>query len=171
MARAHPRKAWAALKAAYRRGEGSYRELGERFGIPEQTIRKRAAREKWTVERNEVAAAAEQRAVERDTESLAAMLQKHRGFANRLLALSMKRVDQAVAEGKVSANLIDTMAGVLARVARQERLAAGIEPAKPVMAFETAGAGAVLRVVRKRNPAVPEMSAAAPVKALPSGPT
>jgi hypothetical protein len=44
---------------------------------------------------------------------------------------------------------------VMARMAPVERLAAGIEPSKPVMAFEAAGDRAVLRVKRRRNPDVP----------------
>lgn len=156
MARAHPKATWAKLKAAYRRGEGSIAELAPKFGIPAATAATRCAKEKWVVERKEVAERAQTAAVERDVESVAAMLAKHRRFANRLLELSMAKVDDAAADGgRVSASLLDTMAAVLTRAARQERLAAGIEPAKPVMAFEAAGGGAVLRVKRKRNPDVP----------------
>lgn len=152
---------WAKVRAAYRRGEGSYRELSEKFGIPEQTIRKRAAREKWVKQRNETGARAEQQAREKDVESLAAMLAKHRRLANRLLQLAEKRIEQAAASKKgVSAGMLDTMAQVLSRAARQERLAAGIEPAKPVMGFETAAPGTVLRVTRKRAAEVPGPKAA-----------
>lgn len=160
MAKAHPKATWAKLKAAYRRGEGSIADLAPKFGIPKSTAEKRAAREQWQIDRQEVGKAAEARAVERDTETLAAMLARHRSFANKLLRLGIARVEDAEADGKVSANLLDTMAGLLATAARQERLAAGIEPAKPVLAFEAAGAGAVLRVKRRRNSAVPEPGAA-----------
>ncbi len=161
MAKAHPKATWAKLKAAYRRGEGSIADLAPKFGIPAATAATRCAREKWVVERKEVATKAQERAAERDTESLAAMLAKHRRFASRLVELSMARVEEAAADGgRVSANLLDTMAAVLTRAARQERLAAGIEPAKPVLAFEAAGAGAVLRVKRRRNGAVPEPGSA-----------
>jgi hypothetical protein len=155
MARAHPKASWAKLKSAYRRGEGSIADLAPKFGIAVATATTRCAREKWVQGRQEVDRRAQEAAVEKDVESLAAMLAKHRRFANRLLELGTRRLDEAEADRRISANLIDTMAAVLTRAARQERLAAGIEPAKPVMAFEAAGGGAVLRVKRKRNPDVP----------------
>lgn len=157
---AHPKAIWAKLKSAYRKGEGTYPQLSERFGVPEQTIRKRAAKEKWVQERNETGAEAERRAREKDTETLATMLARHRAIANKILKLGLAKIEDAEADGHVSANMLDTMAGILATAARQERLAAGIEPAKPVLAFEAAGAGAVLRVKRRRNPSVPEPEAA-----------
>jgi hypothetical protein len=160
VARIHPRKDWAALKAAYRRGEGSIAQLAPKFGIAKSTAEKRCAKERWQVDRQEVGKEAEGKAREADVESLAAMLSKHRRLASRILELGAQRIEKAVQEEKVSANMLERMAGVLARAARQERLAAGIEPAKPVMAFETAGAGAVLRVKRRRNADVPEPAAA-----------
>lgn len=156
MAKQHSPQAWGKLKAAYRRGEGAVADLAPRFGISPGTALNRCAREKWVVQREAVVKEAATRAIEKDTETLATMLARHRSFANKLLRLGIERVEDAEADGKVSANLLDTMAGLLATAARQERLAAGIEPAKPVLAFEAAGAGAVLRVKRRRNAAVPE---------------
>lgn len=163
MARAHPRKDWAALKAAYRRGEGSYRALGERFGIPEQTIRKRAAREKWTVERNQVAAEAERRATEKDVESVAQMLQKHRRVAARIAELVEKQIEAEARGGKISANKLDVLSGVLARMAPVERLAAGLEQSRPVQAGATEGPRT--RILYRNGAAVPP---AAPEKAAPA---
>jgi hypothetical protein len=154
---AHSRKDWAALKAAYRRGEGSLEKLAARFGFSLSSVEKRSAREKWSVQRKIVGQKAEKKARERDVESVAAMLGKHRRFASRLLQLANKRLDEGEASGRgVSGSALDKLAQVFVRAARQERLAAGIEPARPVMAFEAAGAGTVLRVLRRRNAQVPE---------------
>lgn len=157
MARQRARKDWNEVRSAYRKGEGSLRDLAQRFGISASAVMKRAAREGWEAERQRVESRAQEKATDRDVESLAAMLGKHRRIANRLLELAEKRL----AEAKVTANMLDTVATVLQKAARQERLAAGIEPAKPVMAFATAGAGAVLRVKRRRHAEVPEAKPAA----------
>jgi hypothetical protein len=143
VARTHAPKVWASLKAAYRRGEGTYAELGKKFGVPEQTIRKRAAREKWTVQRNKVAAQAERKAIERDVESVAAMLGKHRGLANlslHLVELRLAKLAERAATDpeSVGAETLDNLTKVVSRMVTVERLAAGIERIKPVMPVEMA---------------------------------
>jgi hypothetical protein len=62
---------WAKVRAAYVAGEGSYAEVGKRFGIPGKTIRTRAAKEKWTAARGRAEALAGQKVEERVAESLA----------------------------------------------------------------------------------------------------
>lgn len=148
------RAKWAEERARYRRGEASLREIAKDLGVALSTVSRRATKERWSEERARTADAAQTRAAEKDVESLASMLSKHRRIANRLLAMVEKRLDDAVADGKVSANLIDTMAQVLGRAARQERLAAGIEPAKPVTPSQQAGQGTEIVIERNRNPAV-----------------
>jgi hypothetical protein len=67
---ARSRKEWAKVRAAYIAGEGSYAEIGKRFGIPGKTVRTRAAKEKWTAARDRTAALAGQKAEEKAAESL-----------------------------------------------------------------------------------------------------
>lgn len=160
---AHSKQTWAKVRAAYRRGEGSYRELGEKFGVPEQTIRKRAAREKWTVERNEVATEAEQRAVERDVETVAQMLLKHRRAAALSVGLVVKELERASAAGGMAASRLDVLTRSLARMAPVERLAAGLEQSKPVQGGGSAGPRT--RILYRNGAAVPP---AAPEKASPA---
>jgi CRP-like cAMP-binding protein len=161
----HAPRDWAALRAAYRRGEGSLRELAKEHGIPASTVLKRAAAEKWEEQRTQVGITAEARAVERDVESVAAMLSKHRRFANRLLELAEKRLEEAVSGRKVSANLLQTLSDVLARTARQERLAAGIEPEKPVIGGS--GEGPKTRVIVRGGANVPAAAALPPAPEQP----
>ena len=156
MAKAHPKATWAKLKAAYRRGEGSIADLAPKFGIPTATAATRCAKEKWVVERKEVAAKAQTLAVERDVESVAKMLGRHRGLAHRILRLVERKLEEAEAgptepppgaEGAgldifgepvdpASPNRLDVLSGVVARMIPAERLAAGIEPSKPVKPVE-----------------------------------
>lgn len=136
MARTHPRKDWAALKAAYRRGEGSVAALAPKFGIAHSTAEKRCAREKWQVQRQDVSRKAEAKAVERDVETLAAMLGKHRGLANRLLELAAEEIEREAKKAKRSVNRIDGLSRVVTRTVPVERLAAGIERIKPVKPVE-----------------------------------
>jgi hypothetical protein len=141
VARTHSRKDWAALKAAYRRGEGSIAELAPRFRIAKSTAEKRCSREKWQVQRQEVGKKAETKAVERDVESVAAMLGKHRGLANlslRLAGLRLAKLEELAEKDPeaVSGGVLDGLTKVVARMVPVERLAAGIERIKPVKPVE-----------------------------------
>ncbi|MEA5145551.1 MAG: helix-turn-helix domain-containing protein, partial [Candidatus Limiplasma sp.] len=42
---------WVSIKAEYLVGDSSLRELAEKYGVSHNTLRKRAEREKWTLER------------------------------------------------------------------------------------------------------------------------
>lgn len=126
-----PRKQWAALRAAYRRGEGAVRDLAPKFGIGASTAEKRCAREKWRVQREETIAAGEETARRRDVESVADMLGKHRRLANTVLDLMAKELEVAVAAGRISADRLNDLSVILARTTPVERLAAGLERIKP----------------------------------------
>jgi hypothetical protein len=126
---AHSKQDWAKVRAAYRRGEGNYRELGEKYGIPEQTIRKRAAREKWRDQRNETTSRAEQKAVERDVESLAERIAAHRTFARAVLEKcngTLAAVDTFDPDG------IAQVATAGAKAIGLERVALGLPGNEPV---------------------------------------
>lgn len=45
---------WLKIKAAYQRGEGSCRELAERFGISQNSVEHRCKRGKWRAEKAEI---------------------------------------------------------------------------------------------------------------------
>jgi len=45
---------WLKVKALYQRGEGSCRELAQRFGISESSVENKCFREKWRVEKKEL---------------------------------------------------------------------------------------------------------------------
>ena len=49
-----PKADWSAIKAAYQAGEGSCRELAERFGASPSSVQKRCVREGWRVQKSEV---------------------------------------------------------------------------------------------------------------------
>jgi hypothetical protein len=143
VARTHAQKDWSALKSAYRRGEGSIAELAPKFGIAKSTAEKRCASEKWQVDRQDVRKRAEAKAVERDVESLAGMLARHKAMANLGLRLAHGKL-QALAvlveqnPLAVSEEVVDDLTKVIARMVPVERLAAGIDRIKPVKPVETA---------------------------------
>jgi hypothetical protein len=64
---------WNDAKSAYLRGEVSLRSLGERLGVCERTVFRRAKREKWTELKNRVQEKA-QNLVEESSLATAAML-------------------------------------------------------------------------------------------------
>lgn len=141
MARQRARKDWNEIRSAYRRGEGSLRELAKRFGVSASSVMKRAARDKWDAERQQTESKAQQKAAEKDVETLAAMLGKHRGLANLSLRLAelklKKRIEEAEQDPEaVSDGELDALTKVVARMVPVERLAAGIERIKPVKPVE-----------------------------------
>lgn len=55
---------WLKVKSAYQKGEGSCRELAERFGLSVHAIEKRCEREKWRAERAEIVAKVSEKVIE-----------------------------------------------------------------------------------------------------------
>jgi hypothetical protein len=141
MARKTPQE-WAEIRAAYRRGEGSLRELAERHQVPFDTLKKRAAKESWAEERHQVGTEAATRAIEGDIESVAAMLAKHRRAAARFTELALQRLEDLAKdvddEGRsaLTTAQLDALSGVVARMVPVERLAAGVERIKPVVGLD-----------------------------------
>lgn len=89
---------WLAIKNDYINGLGNYRELSEKYGVSQSTIRKRAAAEKWSdakgEQRNKIGTKLEQKTAE-------VIVQKEVKRVERLLSISDKlvdRIEQAVQE-------------------------------------------------------------------------
>ena len=55
---------WNKIKAEYIAGGTSYRKLAEKYGVSQSTLRQRAAREKWTDDKNSVRTEIEQKMIE-----------------------------------------------------------------------------------------------------------
>ena len=55
---------WNVLKAEYISGGTSYRKLAEKYGVSQSTLRQRAAREKWSEQKNNVRTEAEQKMID-----------------------------------------------------------------------------------------------------------
>ena len=62
---------WNTLKAEYIAGGVSYRELAEKHGVSESTLRKRAAKEHWSELRNKAGTEMEQKIVDKTAEDSA----------------------------------------------------------------------------------------------------
>jgi hypothetical protein len=52
---------WRKIKAAYQKGEGSCRELSERFGVNFDALRSKCFRDKWKIEKQQIEAKVVQR--------------------------------------------------------------------------------------------------------------
>lgn len=65
---------WLAIRNDYINGGGSYRELSEKYGVPQSTLRKRAASEKWADakadNRNKIGTKTEQKTQEKISDAL-----------------------------------------------------------------------------------------------------
>lgn len=56
---------WRKIRMEYVKGKTTYRQLAEKYGIGESTIRKRASKEGWRKKRNDLDTKVEQKALER----------------------------------------------------------------------------------------------------------
>lgn len=59
-----PKHPWAKIKAAYQKGEGSCREIAEKWGINRHTVEARCKREGWNREKSEIAQKVTEKVVE-----------------------------------------------------------------------------------------------------------
>ena len=78
---------WKKLKAEYVAGGTSYRKLAEKYGVPFGTLRKVAAKEKWTDLRSKAEAKA-------DTKVIDVISDKEADRAKKLLDVTDKLLDK-----------------------------------------------------------------------------
>lgn len=76
---------WKKLKAEYIAGGTSYRKLAEKYGVPFGTLRKVAAKEKWTDLRNKAVAKADTKMVESVSQKNAKIDDKYYNLVDKLL--------------------------------------------------------------------------------------
>lgn len=89
---------WLAIKNDYINGLGNHRELSEKYGVPQSTIRKRSASEKWAEskeeQRNIIGTLVEQK-------TAAAIAEKETDRIRKLLEISdrlIQKIERAVEE-------------------------------------------------------------------------
>lgn len=116
---------WNKVKLAYQRGDGSIRQLAEKFGVSESTLEKRCVREKWNVERKQIS----QRVVEKVVDAIAidatAFVQEtiRRGLQYRVEIDASK---QQAAAPAIDPTMLDSLSRVEVRVTDMVRKALGI---------------------------------------------
>ena len=76
---------WKKLKAEYIAGGTSYRKLAEKYGVSFGTLRKVAAKEKWTDLRNKAVAKADTKMVESVSQKNAKIDDKYYNLVDKLL--------------------------------------------------------------------------------------
>ena len=77
---------WKKIKAEYIAGGVSYRELCEKYGVSESSMRKKAAKEQWTELRNTVDTKNEQKLVERLSEETVNIDEKYFKLVDKLMS-------------------------------------------------------------------------------------
>lgn len=99
---------WNTLKAEYIAGGVSYRELAEKYGVSHSTLRQRAAREKWSTQKDNVRAEAEQKMIdtisdEQSEQAVSAVNLINQAAMNFLMQIADESVK--IKEGKVDKNI------------------------------------------------------------------
>jgi transposase-like protein len=77
---------WKKIKAEYVAGGVSYRELCEKHGVSESSMRKRAAKEQWTELRNSVDTKNEQLLVDKIAEETVSIDEKYYKLVDKLMS-------------------------------------------------------------------------------------
>ena len=85
---------WKKLKAEYIAGGTSYRKLAEKYGVSFGTLRKVAAKEKWTDLRNKAVAKADTKIIESVSDKQADKAKKIIDVADKLLDKISSTIDQ-----------------------------------------------------------------------------
>jgi transposase len=159
----------AEVRAAYIAGEGGLRELAKRFRLSERTLARWSEEDGWVADRQRIASAGSALADARAVESVAQMLEKHRRSAARIGELTLAKLErEALAEKGISSNALERLSLVLARMAPMERLAAGLDRAKPALGvLDDDGTGEVVCEIDPPDEEAEE-PAAAPAAAKPT---
>ena len=85
---------WKRIKAEYVAGGTSYRKLAEKYGVSFGTLRKVAAKEKWTDLRNKAVAKADTKIIESVSDKQADKAKKIIDVADKLLDKISSTIDQ-----------------------------------------------------------------------------
>lgn len=85
---------WKKIKAEYIRGGVSFRKLAEKHGVSFSTLRKIAAKEKWTDLRNKAGAKRDSKIVDSVASQEASKVDKIQTIADRLLEMITERIEE-----------------------------------------------------------------------------
>lgn len=140
-------KIWAEIRSAYRKGEGSLRDLAERFGVAQSSIERRAIEEGWVEQREEVQKRAETKAKEIEANSIAAMIAGHRLKA----AHGLDRVSELLSDERLTATQLAALMQALQTGIRAERLSAGIDPDRPLSDGSDSGRPKRVQIIVERD--------------------
>lgn len=77
---------WKKIKAEYVAGGVSYRQLSEKYGVSESSMRKKAAKEQWTELRNSVDTKNEQLLVDKIAEETVSIDEKYYKLVDKLMS-------------------------------------------------------------------------------------
>lgn len=106
---------WGRIKAAYLKGDCTYKDLAKRYKVSERTIRNHASKEGWVKERDnlktEVGQAIHARAKESRIENLEKLMKANNMVIDGLLALAQK-IQTESADGKYSSLFVDDKGGL-----------------------------------------------------------
>lgn len=100
---------WLKIKAAYQRGEGSIRELAERFGVADHKLEKISAKEKWVIEKAEISGKVAEKVVNELAVQATAWVKETLERCSRYRRMIDSAINQAAA-GDEAAPAIDAQA-------------------------------------------------------------
>lgn len=117
---------WSALELEYVRGSMSYKELGDKHGIKEATVRQRSNRHDWSQKRHELSqkleAAAQAEHIDKRVDELVKFNEDDLKVARAIRAKIARKIS---ASDELSANDLRALAGAHEAAQRVGRLAMG----------------------------------------------
>lgn len=119
-----PKANWLEIKETYQRGEGSCRELAERFGVSEHAAENRCRREGWRKEKMEIGGKVAEMIVEKVSDKATAHVKATLALCEALYADIQRSREQLLPA--IDPPALDALARALTRINQVARQTLGI---------------------------------------------
>lgn len=118
---------WLPIKVDYLKTGLPYAKLAAKYGISEDSVKRKAAKEKWALHRNNVDKAVEEKEVEAVVADIIDHKARHAKIAERML----DKVDEALLNTKLRIQSMKDLKEVAVAAVNIHRQALGLESEKP----------------------------------------
>jgi hypothetical protein len=100
---------WLKLKAAYQRGEGSCRELAEKWGVNNHTVEARCKREGWNRDKQEIARKVTEKVVDEMADAASLWVKSTIARANRARKIVDTSLSQFATDPNTNEPVVDML--------------------------------------------------------------
>lgn len=110
---------WNEIKAEYIAGGTSYRNLAAKFNISQSTLRKKAAKEQWTEQRNKAGAKTEQKIIEAVSDGQAQNAVTNISLIDDIYNATLKQLKTKAESGKLKTYELESVIRSASKIGEQ----------------------------------------------------